>query len=113
MEDSIVVIQCAGRKQPNAGHLQNNDGRKVMFVAKPNNAPKDVPYAYAHPDGSDDAGEPWREKLLRYNDTHRGDAGANPLGLLPAWQLYQIQPTGCFTRSTGRMAYTSFRQGGD
>ena len=89
MADNIVVIQCAGRKQPNAGHLRNNDGRKVMFVASPDNAPNHAPYAYAHPDGADDTGKPWREKLLRYNDIHRGNADDNPLGLLPAWQLYQ------------------------
>ena len=85
MGDSVVVIQCAGRKQPNAGHLQNSDGRKVMFVAKPDDAPKDVPYAYAHPDGADDAGQPWRAKLSQYNR----EPTDNPLGLLPAWQLYQ------------------------
>ena len=85
MDDSIVVIQCAGRKQPNAGHLRNNDGRKVMFVAKPDDAPQDVAYAYAHPGGTDDAGKPWREEILRYNR----EPTDNPLGLLPAWQLYQ------------------------
>lgn len=89
MGDNIVVIQCAGSKQPNAGHLKNNDGRKVMFVGQPDEAPNHEPYSYAHPDGTDDAGEPWREKLLRYNDTHRGNVDDNPLGLLPAWQLYQ------------------------
>lgn len=85
MSDSIVVIQCAGRKQPNAGHLKSHDGRNVMFVAKPGAAPKDAPYAYAHPDGAAAAGETWREKLLQYNREQIG----NPLGLLPAWQLYQ------------------------
>ena len=89
MADSIVVIQCASRKQPNAGYLQNNDGRKVMFVAKPDDAPQGEPYTYAHPDGADDAGEPWRQKLRRYNDIHQGNAEDNPLGLLPAWRLYQ------------------------
>ena len=85
MADKIVVIQCAGRKQPNAGHLKSSDGRNVMFVAKPDEAPKDAPYAYAHPDGVDASGESWREKLLQYNREPTG----NPLGLLPAWQLYQ------------------------
>lgn len=85
MADNIVVIQCAGRKRPNAGHLRSSDGRNVLFVAEPDDAPKDVPYAYAHPDGADDAGEPWREKLLQYNREPTG----NLLGLLPAWQLYQ------------------------
>ena len=101
MDDSIVVIQCAGRKQPNAGHLRNNDGRKAMFVAKPDDAPKDEPYAYAYPDGTDDAGEPWREKLLRYNGIHRGNADDNPLGLLPAWRLYQNPAYGLLYRKYG------------
>ena len=85
MSDSIAVIQCAGRKRPNAGHLRGSDGRNVMFVAKPEAAPKDAPYAYAHPDGADASGEAWREKLLQYNR----EPTDNPLGLLPAWQLYQ------------------------
>ena len=89
MADNIVVIQCAGRKQPNAGHLRNNEGHKVMFVAKPDDAPQGEPYAYAHPDGTGEAGEPWRQKLLRHNDAHQSNADDNPLGLLPAWQLYQ------------------------
>lgn len=85
MDNSIVVIQCAGRKQTNAGHLKSSDGRKVLFVANPDEAPKDAPYAYAHPDAADASGESWREKLLQYN----GDPTVNPLGLLPAWQLYE------------------------
>ncbi len=85
MDKSIVVIQCAGRKRPTAGHLKSSDGRNVMFVAKPDEAPKDARYAYAHPDGADASGESWREKLLQYNR----EPTDNPLGLLPAWQLYQ------------------------
>ena len=44
-EDRIIVIQCAKRKQPNAGHLVDG-GRKVMFVADPASAPpaSDVTY---------------------------------------------------------------------
>ena len=56
-----------------------------MFVDKPDDAPKDSSYAYAHPDGADADGEPWREKLLQYNR----EPTDNPLGLLPAWQLYE------------------------
>ena len=89
MEDSIVVIQCAGRKQPNAGHLQNNDGRKVMFVARPELAPDRPDCVYARPDGLADTGLSWREELLRYNE----QPADNPLGLLPAWRLYN--PRGC------------------
>ena len=86
MEDSIVVIQCAGSKQPNAGHLQNNDGRKVMFVGQPDLAQGNDNYVYARPDDLADTGDTWRQKLLRYN---REQATENPLGLLPAWQLYK------------------------
>ena len=85
MDNSIVVIQCAGRKRPTAGHLKSSDGRNVIFVAKPDEAPKDAPYVYAHPDGTDASGESWREKLLQYNR----EPTDNPLGLLPAWQLYK------------------------
>ena len=89
MDDSIVVIQCAGGKQLNAGYLRNNDGRKVMFVAHPNLALENEDYIYARPDDRTDAGNTWREKLLRYN---REQATDNPLGLLPAWQLYKPRP---------------------
>ena len=89
MDDSIVVIQCAGRKRPTAGHLHHSDGRKVLFVAHPNLTPENDAYVYAHPDDTDDTGKSWRKKLLKYNDVHQGNADGNPLGLLPAWQLYQ------------------------
>ncbi len=86
MADNIVVIQCAGRKMPNAGHLRNSDGRKVMFVAKPDLAPATPGYVYTHPDDRADTGLSWREELQRYNQEQATD---NPLGLLPAWRLYQ------------------------
>ncbi len=35
----IVVIQCAARKRPDAGHLKSTDGRQVIFVADPDSAP--------------------------------------------------------------------------
>lgn len=80
----IVVIQCAARKAPNAGHLVTADGKPVTFVAHPEIAPRDDG-VYARPD--DDAGEgrSWREVLLVYNRESRG----NPLALLPAYRLYQ------------------------
>ena len=58
MKESIVVIQCAGRKRNDAGSLGFDNGRKALFVAKPDQAPEGGPYTYAHPDGTDDAGEP-------------------------------------------------------
>lgn len=81
----IIVIQCAGRKSPEAGYLQRRDGRKVLFVADPESAPANTPYAYARPDDIADSGTSWRDELLGYN----GVSGNNPLGLLPAWQLYE------------------------
>ena len=81
----IVVIQCAASKKPDAGYLQRRDGRKVLFVADPQNAPVDTPYAYARPDDIADTGRSWRDELLRCNDA----PGNNHLGLLPAWQLYE------------------------
>jgi len=80
----IIVIQCAASKNPQAGHLKRGDGRDVLFVANPGNAPADGRYAYAHPDEMADTGRPWREELRRYNDA----PGNNPLGLMPAWRLY-------------------------
>ncbi|MAM93324.1 hypothetical protein [Parvibaculum sp.] len=81
----IAVIQCAASKKPNAGHLQRRDGRKVLFVADPESAPADVSHVYARPDDMADSGRSWRDELLSYNDA----PGNNPLGLLPAWQLYE------------------------
>lgn len=85
MEDSIVVIQCAASKRAGAGCLQSGDGRRVMFVAQPGLAPANADCVYARPDDRADGGPSWREKLLRYN---LEQATENPLGLLPAWQLY-------------------------
>lgn len=81
----IVVIQCADSKKPEAGYLQRRDGRKVQFVANPENAPAATPYVWARPDDMAGTGHSWRDELLRYNDA-RGD---NPHRLLPAWQLYE------------------------
>lgn len=81
----IIVIQCAGRKSPEAGCLRRRDRQPVTFVADPENAPSGTPYAYARPDDIADTGNSWRTELLRYNAA----PGNNPLGLLPAWQLYE------------------------
>ncbi len=86
MDDSIVVIQCAASKRPDAGHLRCGDGRKVMFVAEPDLAPATPGYVYTRPDDRADNGLSWRKDLLRYNQEQVAD---NPLGLLPAWRLYQ------------------------
>ena len=81
----IIVIQCASGKQEHAGHLHTLDGREVMFVAKPEVAPASEHTLYARPDDVSDTGKPWRTVLLEYNAA----PGGNPLGLLPAWQLYK------------------------
>ena len=80
----IVVIQCAARKKPDAGHLQGPDGRNIMFVANPATAPVRTDRVYARPDDPADAEKSWRTLLLDYNT----DSGNNPLGLLHAWKLY-------------------------
>lgn len=98
MSDSIVVIQCAGRKQPNAGHLQTSDGRKVMFVARPELAPDRPDCVYARPDDLADTGVSWRQELQRYN---REQAAGNPLRLLTAWQLYQNPAYGLLYHKCG------------
>ena len=93
----IIVIQCAASKRNNAGHLRLGDGRKVLFVARPDRAPEDGAYVFAHPDGATGTGGTWRETLLRYNAAFYnaafkddpGAPGGNPCLLLPAWQLYR------------------------
>lgn len=81
----IVVLECAARKSPQAGHLRLRDGRAVKFVADPERAPPDGRHTYARPDDLADTGKPWRKELLDYN----ADPKDNRLGLLPAWHLYQ------------------------
>jgi hypothetical protein len=80
----IVVIQCAGRKQPQAGFLRTKQGKKVKFVADPSKAPVSSELIYARIDDPSDSGVSWRESLLQYNQ--RSDD--NPLDLYPAFQLY-------------------------
>lgn len=78
----IAVIQCAGKKRSDAGTLQCSDGRPVKFVGRPDLAPNDQNF-YSSPDSPTDEGITWREKLIKYNQ--KGD---NPLGLSPAYRLY-------------------------
>ncbi len=56
-----------------------------MFVADPKQMQDDAEYVYAHPDDLSESGITWREQLLHYNR----EPGTNPLGFLPAWELYQ------------------------
>jgi hypothetical protein len=79
-----VIIQCASRKRPGAQNLLTADGRRVVFVARPDAVPQQVGVVYARPDDDSGDGRSWREQLLAYNAA----AKVNPLGLLPAYQLY-------------------------
>ncbi len=93
----IVVIQCAARKKCDAGHLRRRDGRKVLFVAKPGCAPGEDDLLYARPGDLADTGVSWRTELLRYNCAPE----KNPLGLLPAWQLYKNPTYECLYKKYG------------
>jgi hypothetical protein len=79
----IAVIQCAATKRSDAGFMRAGDGRPVLFVARPHEAPTVGARLIARPDDMGEGGASWRQMLLEYND--KGD---NPFGLLPAWQLY-------------------------
>lgn len=81
----IVVIQCAAGKRADAGHIMTASGEKVLFVAQPEIAPKEPGVVYVRPDDISDNGETWRQRVLNYNL----DNVDNPLGLMPAWQLYK------------------------
>jgi len=81
----IIIIQCAARKNPEAGCLTCRGGMPVLFVANPEMAPESTHHVYARPDDISDSGMSWRDWLLEYNR----NPGSNPLGLLPAWQLYE------------------------
>lgn len=93
----IIVIQCAAKKKPDAGHLRQRDGRPVLFVADPATAPTSQLHVYARPDDISDTGVPWRDRLSNYNDK----PGNNPLGLLPAWQLYTNKTYGLLANKYG------------
>ena len=83
--DLTVVIQCAASKDPAAGHLTSKDGKTIVFVARPGEAPSSRSVLYRRPDDPAHDGRTWRDELLSYN-LHREE---NPRGLLPAWQLYK------------------------
>jgi hypothetical protein len=80
----IVVIQCAATKRPNAGHMLDAKGRRVVFVAHPEIMPSTDTLAYAHPDDVSDDGASWRDRVTAYN-SHPAD---NAFGLSQAIDLY-------------------------
>lgn len=84
----IVVIQCAGSKNPHAGYLRTQQGKRVSIVGNPKAVPTNArlqDVLYARPDDHSDSGGTWRDKICEYN----ADPGDNLLGLLPAWRLYK------------------------
>lgn len=93
----IVVIQCAATKRHDAGCLVSAGGKPVVFVAKPESAPEDSAHVYARPDDLSDNGKSWRDVLLEYNE----QPGNNPLGLYPAYQLYENRTYGRLVEALG------------
>ena len=65
--------------------MKTKDGKPVVFVARPELAPPTTNHVYAHPDDNAEDGWRWRDHVSAYN----GNLSTNPLGLLPAWLLYQ------------------------
>lgn len=57
----------------------------MLFVADPSTAPVRDDLLYVKPDDIADGEKSWRDKLVEYNK----NPGQNPLGLLPAFKLYQ------------------------
>jgi len=81
----IVAIQCAATKNSHPGHLHAVDGRRVVFVARPELAPAEEGVLWARPDDpADDAGLTWRQVLSGLDDQARARAG-----LLKASELYR------------------------
>lgn len=81
-----IVIQCANRKDENAGRLLNSIGEKVIFVAHPEKCEKTIPnLKYCRPDDkiAKESGT-WRGYLARYNQE-----GSNPNNLSIAGKLYR------------------------
>ena len=79
-----VVIQCAAKKDPNAGYLINGDGKPLLFVANPAKAPPSNTHLYARPDDLSESDKSWRELLVDYNS----QPGNNRLNLSQAYKLY-------------------------
>ena len=80
-----AVIACAGTKAASRGHLTLENGQRVRFVADPREAPRSASITYQRPDHFARSGQSWRDVLVEYNRAPE----RNPLGLLPAWRLYE------------------------
>ncbi len=84
-----IIIQCAGRKNKNAGFLQDRSGKRVCFVGRPELACEGSDCIYARPDDvSDVPGISWRQRL----ESYASEKGSNPLHLLKAYLLYKPKP---------------------
>ncbi len=95
---TIVVIQCAGRKNPDAGYWRDSNGRKVLFVAHPELLEEGKSILHVKPDDIiSGTNLSWRDELLRYNES----PGSNPLNLLPAWKLYKNKTYELLARKYG------------
>lgn len=79
------------RSSPDAWRAE----RHVRCRSKGHGPGNDV--LYQHPDDMSDYGWTWREALLKYNQ----DRPTNPLGLLPAWQLYDNPAYGRLAERVG------------
>ncbi|MBI1181520.1 MAG: hypothetical protein GC201_13270 [Alphaproteobacteria bacterium] len=96
----IVVIQCAARKQRDAGHMIAPDGRPVMFVANPKMMLFNDGRIYARPDDYAGGGKSWRQLVAEYNKT----PDYNPFRLCPACVLYE---RGVYRRLVGRFGMSN------
>ncbi len=94
------IMQCAGSKDLDAGTLHTQDGKAVVFVARPEKTPTSSDY-YAHPDDlSDDGIKTWREKLVKYNEHYKA-TGKNPDNLSQAYKLYRNPAYKCLACKFG------------
>jgi hypothetical protein len=80
----FAVIQGSEGRQTHAGFLRARNGKRVLFVADPGQAPRAADVCHARPDDASSFGGCWRQLVLGYNANPRN----NPLGLLPAHALY-------------------------
>lgn len=92
-----VVIQCAASKMPGAKCIVDDEGKPVLFVARPEFAPADGKYRYAHPDDPAGDGRTWRQLLIDYNK----DPDSRSWNLSPAYRLYRNPVYGLLVEKFG------------
>lgn len=79
-----IVIQCAAKKDPDAGYWRTGHGRDVFFIAHPAAATHSNKLIYARPDDISPDRVSWRSLVWKYNET----PDRNPFKLYPAYRLY-------------------------